>query len=1085
MSVLLLLSLLLMAALPPGVAGAVEPAKETPRIVMPQAVFATAPGATVRVEVKAPERAFVNNRRQLLAARGTDTAANGWNLSWVSAENRPMLAQRLLFHLAFPGKRYLRYAVPVRMKPDTWTEFTVTLDGKNIRFYQDGALLDTRECPAKLPDAGYRLQLGRYPLNGNPMPFAGTVRLLEVLPEVRTPADRGAVVEVPELYYRNFDLADRDEPVPAGAPFAITPEQAALARRNIANSEWGKEVQRDLFRNAEALLRIADGDLAWHIPELPGSDCSCPKCGQPSNVAWNPAAGSNGEKLVCAGCRTTFPHPDFPEDKVLELKLDNGMVRRIPYFEGKSLRLNEGNRYFISGVMRSVRVRNVMNRLPSLTAAWVLTGEKRYVEGIRKILLRLADVYPGYPARLRNTYYPRYGGNPIEGKFYRWKLGDNQYMIPLATAYDVARQSGVFSPRDKVLIENRLFREYKRMMCAYPPWRDLTNSMPFGYAAMAYVGRVLGDHEMIAWVVRGPQSLERFMAAWFHRDGFWHENTCSYQSMTLGFMHRILEALEGYSDPASYRGPDRFDRFRAAENLPMLGKAYLAMAAVLMPDGRLPGLNDSVAAFAYNPRYPELAVRYFDSPAAREVLAFCGGDGVPGVPGIEALFTFDPERMSTPKVGELPDFLRQSRMIVGPRWMILRGGHGPDGSALVLDYGEQYLYHVHTSALNFLYFDYGRELATDIGYLSAQHLDTAFNKSIMAHLTVMVNDAPHYRGPGRRVESDFFAGHTPTFQAVRGHAPNVAPQTEKFERTQIFVNRGPGDRYVADFFEARAGKSPTYIFHGGGEDFRRGDLAATPCDPSRFGGAATGANRLTDGVSGRVEGPHDFSWIEKDGSGTGLLFRLPRGTGGTFITARAPGNRNLRDPLSQRKMHVLLLRDFAPENFFCGLIEGFQNTPRPRQVALLAAENARVLEVRTGEKVELLISSDGKAPIRVGQYPALGGRMEAGAVMLEKGVPRQLFVVGGSIRYAERALDAPVVEGTLTDCDPGRRTLMLSCSLPSTVKAGSYLVFPAHRDGFFRIEAIDGARVTVSDTAPWPLRKGDRFRIVPAREETF
>lgn len=65
-------------------------------------------------------------------------------------------------------------------------------------------------------------------------------------------------------------------------------------------------------------------------------------------------------------------------------------------------------------------------------------------------------------------------------------------MVPLVTAYDLTRDSGVYSDADKVKIENDLFREYKRMMVAYPPWRDLT--LPFGYAGMAYAGQVLGDH---------------------------------------------------------------------------------------------------------------------------------------------------------------------------------------------------------------------------------------------------------------------------------------------------------------------------------------------------------------------------------------------------------------------------------------------------------------------------------------------------------------------------------------------------------------------------------------------------------------
>ncbi len=1059
-----------------------EAGSEPPPITDAAALdFTSAKAVTIQVEVKIPPSAFRNGVRQMILARGSDTSVNGWNFSWISGPDQPNAGQRLSFNIALADKKYHRFAVPAKIRLEVWTTLSVTCDGNKLALYQDGHLLGEKEIGTMIPTGSAPLRLGRYPLNSNPMPFEGEIRKVEIVPELKAPAVVGKL-ELPELHYRNFDLADKSVPAPAAEPFSITADQVALAKRNIANYPWAKAEEKKIFAEADALLALTPEKLKWQIPDLPGSACSCPNCGQPSNVAWGESGANDGEKLVCADCKTVFPNDKFPEDQVLELTLANGRQVKMNYFRGKKDQLNEGDRYFLSGVMRERRIVSLMNKLPSLYAAWALTSDRKYAEKVKEILLRFAEVYPGYPARLRNTYFADYGGNPIEGKFYRWKLGDNRYMVPLVTAYDLTRGSGVYSDADKLKIENDLFREYKRMMVAYPPWRDLTNSLPFGYAGMAYAGRVLGDHEMIAWVVDGPQSLNVFMDTWFHRDGFWHENSCSYQSMTLGYMHRILEALAGYSDPASYTKMDRFDRLDVAAKLPMLGKSYSSMVPALMPNKLLPGVNDSPANSRYYPRHLESAVRFYDSPEAREALRFLGGDEEPGLPGVESLFTFSP---IDAKGGEtVPWRARESILLPGPRWMIARSAeYGPKGGALLFDYGEQYIYHVHTSSLNFLYFDYGVELATDIGYLSAQHKMTPFNKSMMAHQTVIIDGKPHYKGADRRVDGDLFAARNPVCKVVRGSAPNVAGEVaRKFERTMFYIDRGVGDRYVADFFEVDGGKSHSYIFHGVGEDFTLpAGLKTEPVDAASLFDKATGASHLTDGRTGKISGGEVLLWRDAGNAPVGLAYRIPINFSAELITAKAPGNRDLRDPLSAKKMNLMILRKDGPANFFGGVFEGFADSPRSdRQVSILEAVNGRIIEVKTGGRTELLISSDGKGAVRAPAYPELKFTAFAGAVTLEGGKLAALFVSGGSLAYGREQVEAPVVRGKVAAFDEAKRTMTLDVEPGPAVGAGDYIRILNRRDGFYRIEKIEGKTLSITDTAPWKLDAGDEFIIIPS-----
>ncbi|MBO5763473.1 MAG: heparinase II/III family protein, partial [Lentisphaeria bacterium] len=705
-------------------------------------------GATVEAEIKISAEAKKERRRMVLAAHGTDTGTHAWVLSWVSDGNVAANNQELRFSIALPEKQYFRFSAPALVEADTVARFTVTLDGKKIRFYQDGNLLQENDCPVFLPrNPQVPVLIGGYPLRQKNMPFPGEILRFSVEPSVKVPPCTRKL-QIPALYYRNYDCSYASAPAPAQHPFIRTEEAVRRAKDNVARFQWAAKLQQKVLKNAECVLDLTEKDLAYYISDLPGSDCSCPKCEQPSNIAW-PYFDTNADTLVCAACKTVFPNEKFPEDKEFVLTMDNGRVLKMKYHEGKHIKLNEGNRYFLSGVLRQKRLSKTLHLCVDAAVAYLLTDDVKYAAAVRKILLRIAEVYPGYPARLRNTYFASPGNHPWAGKFYRWKLGDNQHILKITSAYDAIYHSGVLSDADKVAIENGIFREYKKLLTAMPPWSDLTNSMVYGYAGMIFAGRTLADPEMIRWVTEGPQGLNAFVATWFHRDGFWHENACSYQGMAIGTMNLLLMGLEGYSDPADYRKPDRYDNLNVAEKLPMIGKAFRSAAFATLPNGLLPPANDSVAASRYSSRFAKYARLYFDSPDSREIFRFFGGDG-DADRTTDDLFEFDQTLLEELRPEPLPEFLTASRIFPGPRWMLLRSGFGKNGGAMLLDYGEKYLYHVHTPSLNFIYFDFGTELVTDIGYLSAQHKATVFNKSTVAHVTVMVDEQPHHAGSRRR-----------------------------------------------------------------------------------------------------------------------------------------------------------------------------------------------------------------------------------------------------------------------------------------------------------------------------------------------
>lgn len=896
-----------------------------------------------------------------------------------------------------------------------------------------------------------------------------------------------------EAYYfdRQYDLADADRPAPGRHPWVRSAAEVERARRNIAALPWAKKWYAEQLRAADELAALTEEQLRDKITDLPGSACSCPVCRQPSNIAWRQDQVNaqwdlplSEVRITCQGCKTVFPNEKFPEDQIFHLTLSNGRKLTMSYYRGKRNNLNEGDRYFLSGLIRDMAGGSVLQKLAALADVCRISGDRRYAEAGRRILLRYAAVYPGYPLRLRNTYYPRPGMHNWAGKLYRWKLGDNRHMVRFVDLYDAIYHAGVLSDADKVRIENDLFREYKRLMVALPPLRDLSNSLSRGYAAMAWVGRTLGDHEMIDWVVNGPQSLQGFMGKWFHRDGFWHENTLSYQNMAMGGMESILKALEGYSDPASYTGRDRFDDLAVAEKLPMLGKAYLSAVPTLLPTGFLPAVNDCVATTRILQGHLLAARRYYDSPQVREACDFYLKKSPADGEAIESVYTFGTTASSggERKSAGVPEMVRDDRLFPGPGWGLFRsGGPGRSGAALLLDFGERCVSHVHRISLNFLYCDYGTELITDTGYLSAQHKNTSFNKSILAHNSVMVDDVPHYQVEGkRRVRADFFSTTGTPFRVIRGSSPTIVPgQTERFERTLFWVDRGLGDRYVADFFESAKGRSHTYLLHGAGEDFEiPSEIALSDWEPGAVFDPATGVKKLRNGrMAEKVTGPLDFCWRDRRPGRPHTVFRVPAGLSYRFMTASGPGNRNIADPMSKQQMQILMLRSETPAAFFAGVVEGFREQPVVRQVEMLEAQHGRAMRVTTGDRVDLLLTAEPGQILTVAGYPGLSSTAAAAALSLKAGQATDLMAVGGVLKWDQQQVAAPVIEGTVTGFNEKEQTISTDRPLPPEA-VGSYLFIPERGDGYYRIDRVSGKTLRVADTAPFRLAAGDKFRWI-------
>ena len=872
------------------------------------------------------------------------------------------------------------------------------------------------------------------------------------------------------------------------------PADVDRAKRNAEKHEWAKQVVAGFESAARFWVECPEDKLSYWIPALtPFRVVDCPKCGAGWRFAWE---GGGYDQLKCRGCGFTWPDPACTEEKTQTFLDPVGEEQAVPHYEGKPSTVYGAAQtpgYRLSGRLRYHRI-NTLGSLGAVGKAYAFNGDKRYADTVRRVLLRLAEVYPHYLAHDWNRIYDDYS-NLQSGKFSGWKLHDAGVFIQLATAYDLTYNSGVYSDADKVRIEEGCFREFARLMTATSPRGCCVNDGPTAMAAGALTGLMLGDHNALAWAVEPPDGFLGFLEDYFLRNGHWYEASPSYEGMTLGSLYVTPEALRGYSDPPAYQKPDRYDNLDLFTH-PLLKKILVASAYERMPDGCLPATNDSTFGATY-PR-TRAEQNYFWYPTERnlQLMAWAFGGEVGDEGGEYTLFRRDPE-LDFSNVRPLnPSGASVVRPDVG--WAILRSGdsaNDADGrrpsAALMLDYGPFGSGHGHPDRLNLSYYDFGKELVTDLGYLSWGHPFHPWLRSTASHNQVIVDGKPQAQAAG---ELEAFWGQG-NVQAVIASAPAVyAGTVETYRRNLVFVDHGAGQRYVVDLFEVRGGKDHQYAFHADGETFRPPPLSYGDAQPSTLGDESTGYTCLKGLKQAPAPTAFVCDWISDDKQSLGTRLHVLGDPNTQLFHGTAPGLRNHSDPFGKRDLHCVYLRRPGPENAFLAVIEAFKGEPAITRVKQLAAESAAghvcAVEVRLADRVDLVLLAGEQVAdgaLTLPEYPALRFTGRMAFVSLKQGAPVALWMLRGqSLAFGEVSLTGvPGYKGRIVARNEAAGTITVDADLPEGAAwAGQQLLVGGYSDGAYAMESVrrDGGK-TVVRLAGEPVlhfKEGDPFSVVSA-----
>lgn len=341
--------------------------------------------------------------------------------------------------------------------------------------------------------------------------------------------------------------------------------------------------------------------------------------------------------------------------------------------------------------------------------AWQVTGDERYLERSRQILLAYAGKYLDYPLH-KNRGGSGIGGGRVASQ----TLTEASWLVPIVQGADLIWAD--LSETDRDAIADKLFLPAARDVI-FPHRLGIHNIQCWKNSAVGLVGFLLGDEKLIWEAIDEPQrGYREQMKQGVTPDGSWYEGAWGYHFYTLRGTWPLTEAARNC-------GVDLYE--------PPIQAMFDAPIRLMSPTGVLPAFNDSSQVSVRGQAWLyELAYARFESPTYLPLLAGHTREEMAVLYGARKL----------PRAADLP--LQRSADYRDAGYAILTRGKGREATWLCLDYGPHGGGHGHADKLGFVLFARGAELAVDPG--TARYgtpLQRSWFRTTIAHNTLTVGES--------------------------------------------------------------------------------------------------------------------------------------------------------------------------------------------------------------------------------------------------------------------------------------------------------------------------------------------------------
>ena len=340
--------------------------------------------------------------------------------------------------------------------------------------------------------------------------------------------------------------------------------------------------------------------------------------------------------------------------------------------------------------------------------AGALSGDPKYAETVRKVLLGYADAYLTYPRHDNSGPNER---NRDAARAFSQILDESVWLIDLLQGYDAVASE--IPAADRARIADRVFRPAADIIHAADdqPRHILGNHQCWHFSAYALAALVTGDAARLRESMEGLSGCRYQLETGILSDGFWYEGAWGYHFYTMESLMPYFTALGNLGVPP----PARFK---------MMCDAPFGQ---LTPDWKLPAMNDS-GRVSFSPgtraEFYEQAWSWWRDPVYAGWLA-----RRPRTTRHYALY-------GSPLPGTGAPLTLGSRLYEASGISVLRNG----GTYVLMDHGPHGGWHGHHDKLNLLVWADGEMFAEDPGCVGyGLPLHWGWYRSSIAHNTLSVD----------------------------------------------------------------------------------------------------------------------------------------------------------------------------------------------------------------------------------------------------------------------------------------------------------------------------------------------------------
>ena len=373
-----------------------------------------------------------------------------------------------------------------------------------------------------------------------------------------------------------------------------------------------------------------------------------------------------------------------------------------------------------------------------------LTGDEKYAEYVRDMLLDYAELYPTlgpHPARNKQQY----------GKLFWQNLNDSVWLVYASLAYEQVRAT--LSDADRENIDNNVFRAAAKFLSvdSKSTFNRIHNHATWATAGVGITGFVLGDDDMVERALLGSDKdgttgFLRQTDLLFSPDGYYAEGPYYQRYALLPFMV--------FGSKIDQYAPERkiFERRDG-----ILLKA-LRTTIQLTYKGYFFPFNDALKDKSLNTDelYQGVAIAYAET----------GDPGLLSIAQLQGRTILTEDGLALSRdlaAGKAEPFAFKSQLLSdGPEGelgavAIMRSGDSISGQAVIAKNSSQGLGHGHFDKLSWQYYDNGEEIVTDYGAARFLNIvakeggrylpeNETWAKQSVAHNTLVVDEISHFDG---------------------------------------------------------------------------------------------------------------------------------------------------------------------------------------------------------------------------------------------------------------------------------------------------------------------------------------------------